>query len=137
MKILAVCLLSVMVLMACSTLQSNDMRAQLAVTYAAEKIIRTEPARAVRVLDEVEKARAYLISDEPVTIAALDRSVKSRINWEKLDPADRVLINAVLIEARERLEFEIGSGVLDEAQRVKVGAVLDWIAATAQQYAAP
>lgn len=122
-------------LVGCVTMdRESNLRSQLAVGYATDKIIKESPERALRVLEQVEKARALVTNPEPVSIAALDQAVKESIDWRKLDAADRVLVSAILIEARERLEYEIGAGVLDADQRVKVMAVLDWIDQSARRY---
>lgn len=126
-------LIAVVFLVGCATMD-NNMRSQLAVGYATDKIIKERPERAMRVIEQVQKARTLITNPDPVSIASLDTAVKESIDWSKLDAADRVLVSALLIEARERLEYEIGEGMLDADQRVKVMAVLDWIDQSARRY---
>lgn len=127
-----------LVLAGCSfveTLQPDTKR--LAVTYATAKIIDTNADRAARVLDLVEQGRAFIESDAEVSIDALYSGVMDRIEWQKIDPADRILIEEILKNARERLKDEIGIGLLQPDERVKVVKVLDWIESAASRYAAP
>lgn len=116
----------------CSFLQSIEPDTkQLAVQYATLKVIDGDSDRAARVVDLVQEGRQYVESGASVTVAALYEGVRDRIDWQSLDPADRILIEAILTRARERLREEIGVGLLDPDQQVKVLTVLDWIEAAA------
>lgn len=119
----------------CSLLDTvSDDRNQLAVQYATAKVIDGAPAKAQRVADLVAEARDYVADGATVSIARLDSEARQRIDWQRLDPADRILVDAVLTSARERLQFEIGEGVLNAEQRLQLSAVLDWIEAAARGY---
>lgn len=140
MKKLFVALLSAIAFLmsGCSTIgkavDSGDIRAELAVLYATEKVIDGKATRAKRVISLVNEARDFVAQEDSVTIKLLDTEIKSKINWDNLSPADRVLVNAVLIRARERLETEIGEGVLADNQKVRVTKVLEWIERSAESY---
>lgn len=119
----------------CSFLQSIEPDTkQLAVQYATLKVIDGDADKAARVVELVQEGRDYVQSDASVSVAALYEGVRDRINWQSLDPADRILVEAILTRARERLRDEIGVGLLDPDQQLKVLTVLDWIEAAASGY---
>lgn len=127
MKYFIVILLALTALSGCALLESQPATAQLTTQYATLKVIDGDPERADKILSLVAEARQYVDDADNVAIGVLDEAIRSRIRWERLDPADRLLIDAVLQRARERLEFEIGAGVLDAEQRVQLTTFLGWI----------
>lgn len=134
-KALFAAIVVVFALAGCSVLQSLEPDTkQLAVQYATLKAVDGDPAKAARVVDLVREGRQYVTADASVSVAALYDGVRDRINWQSLDPADRILIEAILTRARDRLQDEIGVGLLDPDQRLQVLTVLDWIEAAASGY---
>ena len=121
---------------ACSVLDSMQPDTkQLAVQYATLKVINGNPDKAARVVELVQEGRAFVEDGAvTVTVAALYDGVVERVNWDKLDPADHILVAAILTQARARMEEDLGVDLLDDAQRVKVLTVLDWIEAAASGY---
>lgn len=61
------------------------------------------------------------------TLGALDRHVRDQIRWDRLDVADRLLLDALLIELRAELEARMGDGVLSPEHRTRIETVLDWV----------
>lgn len=126
-KLLAVIIL-VLTAGCASTGENSQLTESLFVKYATAKVIANNPDKAVAVLDLVEQAKQYVDSDTgTVSIAALDQAARDRIPWDRLDAADQMLVDAVLVEARQRLEQAIGDGILDADQRVRLSRVLGWI----------
>lgn len=136
MRVILAMLALAVVLTGCSFLQSlePDTR-QLAVQYATYKAIDGDLAKAARAVELVQEGRQYVQADSSVSVAALYEGVRDRINWQSLDPADRLLLEAILTQARDRLQSEIGAGLLDPDQKLQVLTVLDWIEAAASGYA--
>jgi hypothetical protein len=135
MKILLTVCFMLLLLSGCSVLQSmNPDTRQLAFTYATAKAINGDQERADRVIELVERGREFVERSDSVTISALYEGVRERINWQGLDPADQILISAILTTARDRLNEEVGVGALDESQRLRVLTVLDWIEGAARGY---
>ena len=120
-----------LVLTGCSFLEERETTARLTVQYATLKVINDETERAERVRKLISEAREYVSSDTSVTIAFLDTQARARIDWERLDTADRLLIDAVLVEARVELERRIGEGVLDPNATLQLLTVFDWIESAA------
>lgn len=132
--VLSLCL-AIALVTGCSLLQDRDARLQLAVQYATLKTIdRSASSSAEDVLDGVARARAVVDRDEAVTIGLLADQVRATIRWERLDVADRLLLDAVLQEAEAELARRIGEGMLKPEDRVAVLTLLDWIAAAAAMY---
>lgn len=115
----------------CALLQDSAPTVQLTTQYATLKVVNGDPERAAKVVDLVTNAKQYVEGDSSVTIAALEHAARSRIPWDDLDPADVLLIDAILSQARERLELEIGAGLLNPEQRVQLSTFLSWIESAA------
>lgn len=130
MKILMVVMM-LFALSACSTVskfvEESPATAELTFKYATAKIVDGQTDRVARVLSAVSDARQFLDSEESVTVSFLYDQAVARINWSRLDPADQLLFRAILQNASERLQREIGSGVLDESQELRLLTVLGWI----------
>lgn len=119
----------------CSLLQDRDARLQLAVSYATLKTIdRSSSISAQDVIEGVARARAVVERDQDVTIGLLASQVRQTIRWDRLDAADRLLLDAVLLEAEAELARRIGEGVLSPDDRVAVLTLLDWISSAAALY---
>jgi hypothetical protein len=128
---------SFLMLSGCSVLQGmqdNPDTARLTTHYATAKVIDGDADRAQRVIDIVSKARATVGEDAVTTVSALDAFVRSEIEWSQLAPEDSVLIDAVLTRAAERLQEEVGAGLLSGEQRIALDAFLGWIESAAKRY---
>lgn len=126
---IALMLMAVLALTAgCAALQERDTGAQLTVQYATLKVIeQSDDVTAEGVIEHVQRARALVDEDPDVTLGQLAEEVRSEIPWSRLSLADRMLLDAVLLEAEERLRQRIGDGLLDEDARVAVTVLFDWI----------
>lgn len=115
------------ILSGCAILEENPSTAKLTIQVAVLKIIDGDSDRADRVVEIAQKARFHVSSDSSVTIEAIDGEIRRHIRWDTLGAAEKLLVNAILDEAKQRLQDEIGAGLLDADQKVKVITVLDWI----------
>ncbi len=126
-------------LSACSSVgkfvEESPAAAQLTFQYATAKIVDAQQDRAEKVLSAVSDARQYVSGDASVTVEFLYDQAVDRINWDRLDAADQILVKAILQNASERLQREIGAGILDESQELRLLTVLDWIEDAARGYA--
>lgn len=130
MKTFLITVVLALSLAGCSALPESGTTEALAVNYlvgkATTRIVDGDADRAERVLAAVEDARRYVESGDTVTIGVLYDAAVDRIqNLD--DPADRLVITAILDNVRARLETAISSGGLDESQRVSLLDTLDWI----------
>lgn len=118
----------------CSILPDSGTTESLAVNYLFSKattaVIDQGAVTPNQVIDAVEDARQYIETGETVTVGRLYDAAIERISG--LDPADRILVTAILDNARARLETAIDAGELDESERVALLDALNWIEMSAQ-----
>lgn len=128
MKLIITALLA-LTISACSLLPDSGTSEALAVNYIFSKattaIIDRGAAEPGHIIDAVDDARQYIETGETVTIAVLYEAALDRISG--MHPADRVLVTAILDNARARLETAIDAGELSPSQRVALLDVLDWV----------
>jgi len=127
-------IISLALMAGCSFIEENPNTARLTTQYATAKIIDNDSDRAARIVAIASEARATIGEDSTATIAKLDDYVRSQIRWNSLAPEDSILIDAVLSNARDRLQEEISAGILDPDQRVALGTFLSWIEEVAARY---
>lgn len=108
-----------------STVAENEN--QLAVQYATMKVLERDDVSSERVIELVTKAKAYVSDGSSITVAALVDEARSKLAGSSLSPADQILIEAILARAQERIEAKLGSGILNDEQRVQLMTVLTWI----------
>lgn len=132
-----VVLLAALLLAGCASTGAGSFNAgQLAIQYATLKVIDRNPEKAARVHALANEALTWTMAGEYAALDELEARVRTRIVEEaNPDPADMLLIDALLAATRAELEARIGDGVLDEATRVRVNEVLGWIIAATAPYA--
>lgn len=137
MRMIAALLISAAVLMGgCSVLSTvAEDRNQLAVQYATMKVMESQDVTGERVSELVAQAREYVDDGASITVSALAEAARERLAESSLSPADKILIDAILTRAQARLEAEIGEGLLDDNQRLKLLTVLGWIDSAATIHA--
>lgn len=111
----------------CATLAEQDARLELATKYATLKVIDETDVTAEQVRERVEAIRLIVEADTQVAVSHLAQQVRQSINWDEMDAADQLLLDAVLMEAELRLVEVVGDGLLDDQGKVAVGTLLDWI----------
>lgn len=92
---------------ACSVLGGitpDNGSARLAVVYGSLKYIDGDAAKADRVLYHAKRIENAVDSGQLVTVAAVDTALRAQIEWQALDPADQLLLDALLNELRLSLE---------------------------------
>lgn len=126
--LLAVLFVTAFALTGCSVFETvSDDRNQLAVQYATLKVLERDDVSDTRLLSLVSQAKTYVQEGESVSVSALVTAARERLSESSLSPADQILIEAILARAQERIEAEIGGGLLTGDQRLQLLTVLDWI----------
>lgn len=130
----ALAIVTAIMLSACSLLPDSGTSEALAVNYIFSKattaIVDRGTVTPEQVIGAVEDARQYIETGETVTVGRLYDSAIERVAG--LDPADRILVTAILDNARARLETAIDAGELDESDRVALLDALSWIEMSAR-----
>ena len=107
-------------------IDERDTPTRVAVQYAALKYIGGDAAKAERVRVVAEEVLGY-VADESATVAYLAEQVRAVVPWNDLDPADNMLLTALLAELEAELRARLGEGTLDPEDRVRVERVVHWI----------
>ena len=100
---------------------------KLAVQYATLKVIDGDTQKAEQLKAWITEARNYVDTSAEVTVSYLADEARVRISGKITDPADTLLVMAVLNEAERRIGKRLGEGPLEQEQRVKLLTVFDWI----------
>ena len=134
MKSLIVSFVAVLALSGCATLGTGSAGEKLVIQVATMKVIEADEdrsAKAAKIRAAVDQARVWLDMDG-ITLADLRSAMLARISG--LEPSDRLLAAALIDAVAVELETRIGDGILDADKRVRVNAVLSWIAEAASFY---
>lgn len=119
----------------CASLQNfldgGNGASKLVVQYATLKYIgkagdeAAQAARAERVKRVIEDVREVAKGDS-VSVALLVEYVNAKLP-ANLDPADRLLANALIQAVANELSARVGDGVLDPDKLLLVEALLGWV----------
>lgn len=134
MKSLIVSFVAVLALSGCATLGTGSAGEKLVIQVATMKVIEADEdrsAKAAKIRAAVDQARVWLDVDG-ITLTDLRSAMLARIGG--LEPSDRLLATALIDAVAVELEARIGDGILDADKRVRVNAVLSWIAEAASFY---
>lgn len=135
MKYLVVVLIALIALAGCSVLSTvADNKNQLAVQYATASVIERTDVDAPRVAELAAKAKSYVGEADSVLISQLVDEGRALLDGSDLLYADKLLIEAILQNAQDRLEARLGGGILTGEQRVQLLTILEWIEDTANGY---
>lgn len=88
--------------------------ARLAITYGTLSYIDDDEAKAERVLSYAGDIEKALDASKVVTIRGAEEALRSSIDWASLDTADKVLLDALLVELRAYLEANLTATQLSE-----------------------
>lgn len=125
----------------CSTLEGNPATAQLVTQYAVAKYLEQRPAEAryesaqriIRIAQQLQGPA----TDRTATLATLRSVVEGIIAQQSLSPADFVaatgLANILFAEVEARLK----PGLMNPAEPVIVGQVLQWVVSVANTIPRP
>ncbi len=120
-------LLTALVLTGCAFVEESPGSAYIATTYATLKVIDDDPEKAQRV-EEIALEVLRVADDDPeATIDRLIETARGHIRWDRLDNADTLLVNALLIELAERLKERFGEGIIPEDARLTVQTLAGWV----------
>ncbi len=111
----------------CAWLEENETSARVLTTYATLKVIDEDPEKARRVEEIALEVLQLADSDPQTTIQRLVGEARSHIRWERLDAADSLLVNALLIELEVRLQERYGDGIIPEDARLTVRTLAGWV----------
>lgn len=109
----------------CASFSQSDS-AEVVVQYATIKFINKDAdpiTRAHKVIDIATEARTYFDS-ETLPIAQVESLIREKIDWAKLDLADKILVDALIDKVMDEVE---GAGSIPEDKRVSGSKVLGWI----------
>lgn len=130
-KTILICLF---LLSGCAFLQEHESEARIATTYATLKVIGEDSERAARVVEIATEVRAIASGDPEATVALLIGEARELIKWDRLDAADTVLVDTLLVELEVRLIDVLGDDILPEDARVTVQTIADWVIRAASPY---
>jgi len=103
-KTIMAALLALTLCAGCSFVEERESQAELVTKYATLKVIKGDPARADRVEDVASEVLRFVDNSTPSTVEALISFVRAEIRWDKLDEADALLVEALLIEVKYQLK---------------------------------
>ena len=112
----------------CSNMNATQTNvAKLAVQYAVVKVVEKNPAygpRVVVIAQEVRKAAGGETADTVDLVLTL---VKAKIQWDKLDAADTLLVNALIDQVGIELKARLGDAKFDPDKLLVIAEVATWI----------
>lgn len=104
---------------------------QLPIQYATMKLIERGAVTAEDVQTRVNRVR-HLV-DDGLTLTELGERVRGVVGYTKLEPSDRLLVDAILGDVAHRLDIGFGAP-LDDQHREAIHEALDWIEQAAALY---
>lgn len=99
--------------------------AKLSIQYATMKVVAGDPARAARIVEIIDSTLAEkpTVTWTPETMAA---QIKSVVDWQKLDQADRFLVNSLINVVATEVALRVPPGNIG-VPRGEVAEVLGWV----------
>ena len=104
---------------------------QLPVQYATMKLIERGTVTPEEVQERVSRVRGLVV--DGITLSELGQRVRGAIGYTKLDPSDRLLVDAILGDIAHRLDVGFESPI-DDAHKDAILEALDWIDQAAGYY---
>lgn len=117
------------ILMGCasfSTDQGKQVAARIGVQYATLKVIDGDTDRATLVVSVADRAIA-LAEGEPVSTSVLEEQIRAAIPWDKLDDADKLLVELLILQVRNELDIRVADGLVDPERAAAAVEVLQWV----------
>lgn len=130
MKTLLIALAFIVSLSGCAWVEDNPNTARAAVYVGTLKYVGEDAERAQR----VEKAALDILVtlSGSTTVAQLDNQLRQRIDWARLDMADRILLDALLTELADTIFASVGEGLLLTEDKVRIERVGEWVISAAR-----
>lgn len=125
----------------CSALERNPATAQLVTQYAVAKYLEQRPAesryesaqRIIRIAQQLQGPA----TDRRATLATLRSVVEGIIAQQSLSPADFAAANGLANILFAEVESRLKPGLMDPAEPVIVGQVLQWVVSVANTIPRP
>ena len=111
----------------CATFQPSDPVFKLTVQYSVMRYVAESPERQTEAARIVSNIKGYIDTGATVTVEGLQELAVSWVPWERMHPADRILLMALLEHLSESFEMHIGTGTLKPEDMVKAKEFLRWI----------
>ena len=111
----------------CSFLQEHESSAEFTTKSVTLKVIDGDASKAERVESIASDVQAYAGSEVHLTVDLLIRAIEERVDLDRLDPADRLLVEELIDSLRAELIRRLGPGVLPEDLRLAVDTVAGWV----------
>jgi len=121
------CVILVMVATACTP----TTQTRLPIQYATMKLIERDTVTPQEVRAKVNWVR--LMVDDGLTLPDLGQRVRDVMEYSKLPPSDRLLIDAILGDVAHRLDIGFDIPIGDD-QKIAILEALDWIEQAAALY---
>lgn len=124
-----IALVCTFILMSCASLSTDrgqQAAARIGVQYATLKVIDGDADRATSVVEVVDRAIA-LAEGEPVSLDDLEAQIRDAIPWNKLDDADTLLAELLILQIREELDVRVVDGLVDPERAAAAVEVLRWV----------
>lgn len=110
-----------------STPGQQNIAAQFAVKYAVLKVSENSPAKAAKIVAIAREVKAIAGQDGADTVDLLMAIIRSRVDFSKLDAADRLLADMLIETIGDQLKARLGYGRLDPAKLPAVAQIADWV----------
>lgn len=116
--------LLMLALTACTSVDDGDRLTRAAIQYGTVKVMRHQELTRGAVLAHTSAVRGAIAHEPGVTVALLLARTRTATRLVELPPEDQILLGELLAMIEEHLvDVDLG----DEAQRLRVLTVLDWV----------
>ena len=90
--------------------------------------------RAKEVVFVVELVLSEMGTSQSATVSTLTQTVRARIDWNKFDPYERLLLDSLIFSVQQKLLDRVGDGVISEEDEIVVYQSLEWVIQAAKVY---
>ena len=109
-----------------TTIASNPV-VQAGVKYGIIRLLSDNPGKQPQALAVIKEVRKYAGQAPDATIDDLAQRTMEIIPWDRMNLADQMLTQDMVLYASNYLKKMVGDGVLDADARVEVDLFLRWI----------
>ena len=109
-----------------TALSSNPV-VQAGVKYGIIRLLSDNPGKQPQALAVIKEVRKYAGQAPDTTIDDLAQRTMEIIPWDRMNLADQMLAQDMVLYASNYLKKMVGDGVLDADARVEVDLFLRWI----------
>jgi hypothetical protein len=105
----------------------NDILMKTAIQYPVIKYMSKHPGQIEKAEELIEYLEVAVNMDEEITLLDIKNKAYEFIPWSDMDPADRLLLTALLDVVHDQLSIEIGSGLLGEDEKLFLETFFGWM----------